>query len=180
MKTKQNHSQEENYETNPFGLLRLTLLRVEKVFLALGVICVHAILVITSLDVIFRYFLNHALGWAFDTSAVLMVGIVFLSLAHVQSQKGHVAVGIIISRLPPNIRSLLPFLHGPVGIFAFALIGWKASEHAIEAVRLGWVYGLQVAIPMWIPYATIAVGSFLLCLRLFLEILLSIFRESKT
>ena len=44
----------------------------ENLMLMIAAICVLAILLVTAVDVFYRYALNQALGWAYDTVLVLM------------------------------------------------------------------------------------------------------------
>eukprot|EP01036_Dinobryon_divergens_P019739 gene19739-26972_t len=71
---------------------------VESLMLAIATLCVGAILLVTVVDVFGRYALNHALGWAYDTALVLMVGTVFLSISSIQAARGHVAVEVLYDR----------------------------------------------------------------------------------
>lgn len=153
---------------------------VESLMLAIAALCVGAILLVTAVDVVGRYALNHALGWAYDTALVLMVGTVFLSISSIQAARGHVAVEVLYDRLPPGGRLTMACLHVVVGAFGFFLIGWKNIEYAAEAARMGWVYGGFGVIPTWLPYGFISVGSFLMAIRMVEQLLSMLFEGSSS
>lgn len=143
--------------------------------LALACFCVLAIILVTAVDVIGRYALNQALGWAYDTALVLLIGLVFLSIPSIQAARGHVAVDVLYSHLPPMGKLSMACLHVLAGAFAFGLIGWKNLEYAVEAARMGWVYGGFGAIPTWVPYGCIGLGSTMMAVRMIEQLLAMLF-----
>ena len=145
--------------------------RLERWLVAAAAGCVFGLIVVTTADVIARYFLNRALGWAYDTSLVLLVGLCFLSMSSVAARREHVGMELIAQKLPPPLRLGAGVVASLTGVFSFGLIGWKALEYSIEAAQSGWVYGGFGKIPTWLPYGLIAIGSLLLSLRLLLEAL---------
>ena len=147
----------------------------ENLMLMIAAICVLAILLVTAVDVFYRYALNQALGWAYDTVLVLMLGLVFLSIASIQAAHAHVAVTALEKVLPIATRAPLACLRFIVGAFCFFLIGWKNVEYAIEAAGSGWVYGGFGAIPTWLPYGVIGIGSFLMAVRMVEQLLTVIY-----
>ena len=143
--------------------------RFERWLLAGATGCVFGLIVITTADVIARYFFNRALGWAYDASLVLLVGLCFLSISSVAARREHVGMELIVQKFPPALKLGAAILASLTGVFSFGLIGWKALEYSIEAAQSGWVYGGFGKIPTWLPYGVIAIGSLLLSLRLTLE-----------
>lgn len=143
--------------------------RIERwcLFGAMG--CVFGLILVTTADVIARYFLNRALGWAYDMSLVLLVGLCFLSISSVAARREHVGMELLVRKLPAPLRLVATLIAALVGLFAFGLIGWKTLEYAAEAARSGWVYGGFGIIPTWLPYGMIGLGSTLLAVRLALE-----------
>jgi len=173
---------DKHHSRSPSFLVGADLLisRLEKLLLALAALCVLAILLVTTFDVIGRYAFNHALGWAYDTVLVLMIGMVFLSISSIQAARGHVAVEVLYEHLPPVGRLFMACLHVVVGAFGFGLIGWKNIEHAAEAARMGWVYGGFGAIPTWLPYGCIGVGSMLMAIRMAEQLLTMLFEGTSS
>lgn len=147
----------------------------EKLLLGVAGLCVLGILVVTALDVVGRYALNHALGWAYDTVLVLLIGMVFLSISSIQAARGHVAVEVLYEHLRPAGRLVMACVHVAVGALGFGLIGWKNIEYASEAARMGWVYGGFGAIPTWVPYGFIGLGSALMAVRMIEQLLTLLF-----
>jgi TRAP-type C4-dicarboxylate transport system permease small subunit len=182
VKSKGDLMTDRHHSRSPSFLLHINSLlsAVEKLMLATAALCVIAILLVTAVDVVGRYALNHALGWAYDTALVLMVGMVFLSISSIQAARGHVAVEVLYEHLPPTGRWLTACLHVVAGAFGFFLIGWKNFEYAAEAARLGWVYGGFGAIPTWVPYGFISLGSFLMAIRMVEQLLRMLFEGASS
>jgi TRAP-type C4-dicarboxylate transport system permease small subunit len=174
--TDRHHSRSPSFLLNINSLLSA----VENLMLAIAALCVMAILLVTAVDVVGRYVLNQALGWAYDTALVLMVGTVFLSISSIQAARGHVAVEVLYDHLPPKGRWFMACLHVVIGAFGFFLIGWKNIEYAAEAARMGWVYGGFGVIPTWVPYGFIAIGSFLMAIRMVEQLLSMLFEGASS
>jgi TRAP-type C4-dicarboxylate transport system permease small subunit len=157
----------------PAFLLRLRSLLslAERLMLTLACFCVVAVILVTALDVIGRYVLNQALGWAYDTALVLMIGMVFLSIASLQAARGHVAVDVLYGHLPRGGKRVMACIHVIAGIFAFGVIGWMNIQYAAEAARSGWVYGGFGFIPTWLPYGCIGVGCSMMAVRMVEQLL---------
>ena len=174
-------SQKANYHA-PSLLVRAhsLLSALEGLMLAVASMCVLGIVLITAVDVVGRYAFNQALGWAYDTALVLMIAVVFLSISSIQAARGHVAVEVLYQHLPPMGRLVMACLHFVAGALGFGLIGWKNLEHAAEAARMGWVYGGFGAIPTWLPYGCIGVGSTLLAIRLVEQLLSMLLQGSQS
>ena len=144
--------------------------RIEATALGFAALLVMGLVAITAADVVGRYFLNRALGWAYDGALVLMVGLGFVALAAVQRRNGHVSVQIIHKLLPLPLRRLAAGLHLAVGGGAFGVIAWANAVYSLNAWRSGWVYGGLGFIPTWIPYSFITLGSLFLVCRMLLQI----------
>ena len=127
-------------------------------------------MVLVTADVVARK-LGSPITGAIEVTEFLMVPLVFLALAYVQSQKGHIRVGIVIERIKrPVLRKGLEILALIVGIGIFAVLFWYALEKTIDLYKVGeYSIGL-IHFPLWPAWATIPVGSLIFCVQLFLDI----------
>jgi len=154
---------------------RAALSAVERLLLAVASLCVLAMILVTAIDVVGRYAFNRALGWAYDGALVLMIGLVFLSISSLQATRSHIAVEVMYQYLPPSVKFVLACVQFAAGAFGFGLIGWKNTEYAMEAAKMGWVYGGFGAVPTWVPYGFIGAGCLLMTLRLVLQLVVVVF-----
>jgi TRAP-type C4-dicarboxylate transport system permease small subunit len=88
----------------------------------------------------------------------MMVGLVFFSLAYAQSQKGHIAVDIFVSRFPESIQNAIKILNYLITLFILALITWMSIERGFELKTVNEVSG-TLQIPVYPFVFVVALGS---------------------
>lgn len=115
-------------------LLRRVETLIGKAEMAFCILCMIAIVVSTSLSVIFRYLLESPLIWANDAGTLALVWVTFVGAAVLLKEGGHVAITGLVNRLPH--RGLLV-----VGLFSSLVIG-------VSMVTVGW-FAVRAAQVQW-------------------------------
>jgi TRAP-type C4-dicarboxylate transport system permease small subunit len=136
--------------------------------------CMLALLLAAALltvSVVARYFLHAPTDWQEETSVLLLVGATFLSGAYVQEQRGHVAIDVLSSVLPPRLNRVRRFLADLVSGLFCAFFAWKSWTLFHEAWVEGQTSNSTFAPPMWIPYGLMAAGMTLLTLQIAVQLL---------
>lgn len=136
--------------------------------------CMLALLVAAALltsSVVARYFLHAPTDWQEETSVLLLVGATFLSGAYVQEQRGHVAIDVLSSLLPPRLNRVRRFFADLVSGLFCAFFAWKSWTLFHEAWVEGQTSNSTFAPPMWIPYGLMAAGMTLLTLQIAVQLL---------
>lgn len=136
---------------------------------AVVVVCMAALVaaaIVLTYSVIARYFLKLATDWQDETSVFLLVGATFLSAAYVQAHRGHVAIEVLASVLPPRWNRARLVLVDLVSFLFCAFFSWKSWTLLREAWVDGQTSASAFAPPMWIPYSLMAVGMTLLSLQI--------------
>ena len=142
--------------------------------IAAGIIMV--LMFLTTADVFGRYIFNSPIEGAFEASEVLMVGVVFLGIAYVQSMKGHVKVDVLTSWLPQKGQLALDTFGYIAGFGILVLIVWHSGALAWKAFTTNdQTYGL-VQIPLWPGKSLIPIGAGLLCIRLLSDVVSNLSR----
>lgn len=141
----------------------------------IGALCILALMLLTTVDVVGRYFFDHPIMGTYEVSNFLLVGIVFLGVAYVQSLKGHIKLEIFERLLSRKARSILDIFGNVVGLFVLSLMTWQAGILAWRAWQsreyvLGGIYQL----PDWPVKAVLPFGIGLLCTRLIIDIIVDI------
>ncbi len=127
-------------------------------------------MIITTVDVVLRYVFGSPLPGIFTLCQMVMVGVVYLAAAHVQQQKGHVRVDVVIDRLTGNPRTVLELATLLVALAAFGMMCWKTGQYAWGSwVTQDYEMGL-IEYPFWPAKAALFLGVGLLCLRLMTDI----------
>ena len=140
----------------------------EKILLVISGITFLGLMFIGAGDVLGRYLLNKPIRGTMELSEIMMGGIVLLSWAYTQRNKGHVAVELFISHYSPRIRSIVNFL---TLVLCFVLFAVITQQSAAMALRY---WEEQRVIPtLEIPtapfHALVPIGSAFLCIEFIIQ-----------
>jgi TRAP-type C4-dicarboxylate transport system permease small subunit len=116
-----------------------------------------------------RHVWKIATNWEDEASVILLVSATFLSGALVQNHRGHISIHAIVNLLPQRLNRVLRVLVDLVGAAFYSFFSWKSWTLAHMALENGWTSSSTWAVPMWIPYSTMAVGVTLLSIQLLLQ-----------
>lgn len=133
-------------------------------------ICIFLMICTIVPDSIGRFFFNRPLHGTLELNMLLMSAIVFLSLSWTQSQRGHVRVEILLSKLNPKARSIVNILCWFMAFGLFFAITVAGAEEAVYSTQIReCLWGVK-KFPVW-PGKIIAVfGAALLCIQLLIDI----------
>jgi len=119
------------------------------------IILLIAIVVVTFIQVLFRYFLHFSLGW----TEVLLLWLASLACAYGFKTKSHFVLKFFVNIFPPLpqkiIKTLVTF-----GLSLFmGLFIWKALEYTLRVANQT---APSTRVSMAIPYSSAAVGGILM------------------
>ena len=118
------------------------------------------------IQVFARFVLNSPTVWSEELARFLMVALTMFGSAAVIGREGHIAVTVLMDRLPnPLMHAVLllrdVLLIGMAGILTHA--GFGLAVIAKRQVSTG------MEIPMYVPYAAIPIGSVFIAVMLLLN-----------
>lgn len=157
-------------EGGALGAFDAALRGLNWVIVALASAALVAACVILSYSVAARYFWKIPTYWQDEAAVFLLVGATFMSSAFVQQQRGHVAIGALVSVLPPGLNRVRALLVDVASLAFCGFFAWKSFGLLHEAWVDGQVSSSTWAPPLWIPYSLMAVGMSLLCLQLMVQV----------
>ena len=132
----------------------------------LGVICL-----ITLANVVVRYFTNYSFAATEEISVALMVVLALLGSATAVARRRHIAITILVERLPPPLRRFAEVIAETATLVMFLLLVWLGGELAWDVYRfeetspaMGWPQWIYT---IWLPVlaALIAVRAAVLVAR---------------
>ena len=135
-------------------------------FSLLGMVMVLVMMSITAVYVLLRYFFRRPWKGSVDVQELMLVIVVFSSLAYMQFLKQHINTTVITSRLSKHTQAVLEVFKSLLGVGIFGFMGWGTITYAWRML-LGQdpTYTLTLEIPN-APFILIAgVGLSLLCLE---------------
>lgn len=122
--------------------------------------------VLTFSMVAARYGLPFRMVWVVEVAGYAMLALAFLPASIIQRDRGHIRLDMLYSVLGPRAKVACDLLVYVVSAAAISALGLFAARTVLDNIRRNVVIIDVVDIPRWILVLVIAVGCFLLGLRL--------------
>jgi TRAP-type C4-dicarboxylate transport system permease small subunit len=131
--------------------------------------CLVVMTALTCADVILRIFRHPILG-TYEIVGFLGAAVAAFAMAHTTLQRGHVAVELVVMRLPAKTQSVIYAITNLASIFFFALIAYESVRFGNDLRTTGEV-SLTLQIPFFPVLYGIAFSSIVVCLVLLVDLL---------
>lgn len=128
-----------------------------------AVIVLAAIMMFTVVDVFMRGVLNDPVAATTETTALMMVVLVFLVLAWCAVKNKHVKIDVLVSRLPRKVQIALDISNHLLVIFVSAMVGWRSAVEGAYVKNMG-ITTSVLEIPHYPFYYLITFGYAMLIL----------------
>lgn len=142
-----------------------------RVAVFLGMIALLVTSCILTYSVVVRYFFHQPTDWQDEASVFMLVGVIFLCSAYVQSLRGHIGIEALAGLLSPLANKVRMFIVDVVSFLFCAFFTWKSWTLFHEAWVEGQTTSSTFAPPLWIPYSLMALGMSMLTLQLLVQVL---------
>jgi len=126
-----------------------------------------ALVLLTFVNVILRYFFSTSISGVVEISGLMFIWICLLGSSLALKYKGHIAVDIIVDRLPEKSKPIYQLVMNLVMIVTFAILVYYGVLLTIEAVHktLG-----NTSLSQAYLYAALPVGFLFMLIRLVAEV----------
>lgn len=142
----------------------------ERFMFALSQAAVFVIMLLTTADVIARYFFKHAIVGAYEfTEKYLMVIVVFLGMSYVMKMRGHIRVDVLSDRLPKRVMRGIESVFYLLGAVLMFVIAYQATLSTHEAFVRGFKSTGIIPWPTWLSLIWVPIGAYAFSVRLLLE-----------
>ena len=141
------------------GFAERVLAELTRGLMAVGVVCVVAMMGLTTIDVIARYVFNSPTLWADEMSSYLLIAIVFMGLAPNVRQDGHIRIDVLTNLVSGLTRVALEvFAYGTGIVFSILmLLGvWTRFSNFWSRDTLS---DSPLMTPLWMPMVPVVVGA---------------------
>jgi TRAP-type C4-dicarboxylate transport system permease small subunit len=128
---------------------------------------VVVMMLLTCADVILRLFGHPILG-TYEMIGFTGAVVISFALAYTSLEKGHIAVELLVDRLPKRLQVFINGLNSLIGAALFSLITWQSFLYAGDLRGSGEV-SLTLQIPTYPFVYGISLGCGLLCLVLLVD-----------
>lgn len=133
---------------------------------ALAASMIVASVLITCQMIWVRFVLGRSTIWQTEAVIYLMIGATLIGLPFVQKLRGHVAVDLLPTLLPPALRRGLAVATLAATAAIVAAMTWYGWEMFHLAWARGWRSETVWAVPLWITYISMPLGFGLFLLQL--------------
>lgn len=134
--------------------------KVNRVFWWLAAVAIITMGITTTVDVLWRWFTDEAIGPVYSLCETLMAVMVWSAISPTQEAGNHISVTIFTSRLSGKIKAAFEIFALLVCICFFVLIFWKTLEDGIWAYGVkSFRYGDYYRFPTWWARLFVPVGA---------------------
>jgi len=133
-------------------------------------IVLFSMMMLTTIDVICRYFFNASILGVYEITEFMMLCVVFFSLSFAQKLKGHVAVNILVDRLSNKNRQIFNVCNFLISIIFLLIIAWMSSSQGIELFHSNRVSG-NLTIPVYPFFFVLSLGCVAMALELIRDLI---------
>jgi TRAP-type C4-dicarboxylate transport system permease small subunit len=157
-------------------LLDRAIAAVENAMTLMACLAIAAMVLITAVDVIFRYALNAPFSWSHDLiTQYLLVALFFLALSYVARTAGHMSLDFAVRNVTsPWIRNGFAAIGDLLGLLLAVGIAWGGWGTAMTALEQNEVLPGALPLPTWPARFLVPLGAGVLALRLFCRMLQAI------
>lgn len=136
-------------------------------------IVLFIMMLMTMADVLLRKFSNLSILGTVELTELMMIILVFSSLAECQVHDGHIKVDLVLKRFSPRVQSIFDVFTQCICFALFSMMSWAIWRNANRMKEWGEVT-IDLALPVY-PFIYVAViGCALLALVLLIKALVAL------
>lgn len=141
---------------------------IESAMMLVACLAIAGMVLITAVDVVFRYALNAPFSWSHDlTTQYLLVGLFFLALPYVTGRGAHMSLDFAVRNLrTPLLRNGFILAGDGLGAALGIGIAWGNWDPLVSAWVNHEVLPGSLPLPTWPMHAIVILGCVVLALRL--------------
>ena len=131
----------------------------------IGALCILCAGLAITYEVICRYIFHNPTEWSNEMTSYFTVGSVFLVMAYVMKQEGHVRVDILIKRFKPKVRFISAIFIYCITLTFSIMLFCTGVQLVAYSISVNAINPTPLRTPIFIPQLLIPIGGFLLSLQ---------------
>jgi TRAP-type C4-dicarboxylate transport system permease small subunit len=132
---------------------------------ALAGVLLVAVMLLTSVKVVFRYILRQGLIGVDQITGTLLLYATFLGAAWVLRREEHVVIDLLVARLGPGARRRLGVVTSVLGAGICLVLAVYGTLEVFASWQSGILIPAEIEIPRAVNLVVIPLGSLFLCLQ---------------
>lgn len=129
-----------------------------------------AIMLLLTIDFVSRG-LSMPIHGVGEIAVFVMVAVVYFGLGHTETNRGHVRVTAVTSRLPPTVEKVLNITVYLIALFTIAVCTWALALNAIKAFTSDESVAGTVPLLVWPIKFLMLIGCFFYLCQIFLNLI---------
>jgi len=142
-----------------------------KYFGQLSGISIFLIMILTSADVVMRYFFKNPLIWVAEWSEYLMVSVVYLGLAYTDTLGGHIGIDLFVQKLSKKTRHILNYFNHTLMLAFVIVLTWQGWVLFEDSWRLNRHHMGASHTPEFPANFALFIGCVVFCITLLVKII---------
>ncbi len=122
-------------------------------------------------EVVMRYGFNSPIPGHLEGAELLLPMIVFFAVSYTQARNGHVGMVVVVDALPPGARRVADLVALTLSLLTCAVLAYFGTKYAYSSWEVDDVTMTPPYWRTWPSSAAIALGYFLLSVRMWLQVL---------
>ncbi len=127
-------------------------------------------------DVVARFAFRKSIPGGIEIESFILLIIVFLGVAFVQFNEGHIRIGFIVSRFPKWVQNLLDCFHYLICALFFGIMSSQLLLQGMKKMQ-DHVITYELELPVWIFWFISATGTMILAIAVALDFLKALQRS---
>ncbi len=145
------------------------LTRIEDVFCIMAMSALILVSVFVAAEIFSRSFFNKSLPAVYDSIRLLIVLVVFLSVAYTQRAGRHIRVTFFADRVSPSVRKAMEVLNLFIGFVFCAVVSWQAWLFAARSIEIREYWPGTLNLPVYPGKIALCAGVIVLSLRFLVD-----------
>jgi C4-dicarboxylate transporter DctQ subunit len=130
-------------------------------------------------DVILRYFFSSPTIWITEVSTYLFLYLIFLGTAYALQQGAHIRVTFLLDHLNQKFKRIINVFTSLFAMIFTAVLMWQSALMTWSAFSQHWTSPTMLNAPMAYVYVAMVIGSFLLLVTFFCQMVLEFKGDGK-
>jgi TRAP-type transport system small permease protein len=101
----------------------------------IGASIIGLMMLVTVIDVGGRRLFNSPLLGSMDLTTLMMVIVVFFSIAHTELKKGHITIDLIVPKLPVRVQNFIMSIMYFLSLIIFGWMTWRIGLSSLDLMR---------------------------------------------
>ncbi|MFM9269662.1 TRAP transporter small permease subunit [Halomonas elongata] len=156
-------------------MIRTFMQRVDVAFTAVAAVAIASLALLVVADVSLRYGIGEPLFFAHDVVVLYLTpALFFFGVGPTYWRDEHLAVDLLVLKLPIRSRALTNLVGAMIGVFIFVLLVWVSWDRAWASFADSERIASIVPWPAWLSYVLVPVGSLAMVLVCLSRLVLAI------